>query len=66
MKMKNKLIDIHNELLDLEDQLNQKYCDILDRLNCEIVVEYNQFILEYNDKDWIYFNNKKDLESYLL
>lgn len=81
MKMKNKLIDIHNELLDLEnkilnekwnklleieDQLNCKYCDILDKLVCDIVIEEDQCILEFVNKDWLYFDTTDQLEDYLI
>lgn len=59
MKMKNKLLEI-------EDRLNCKYCDILDKLVCDIVVEEDQCILEFVNKDWLYFKTINELEDYLL
>lgn len=64
--MKNKAIDIHNELLEKEDYLNDLYYSILFILGCDIVVEQDQYILEYeNRNDWKYFKNEKDLRFFL-
>ena len=67
MKMKNYLIDKHNmDLLEKEDYLNDLYYSILFILGCDIVVEQDQYILEYeNRNDWKYFKNEKDLRFFL-